>query len=196
MVNCDLNCDLCIVNSPDRVADLELVDGVLAGDNSKFEILLHRYCPRLYRIARRILVDEAEAEDAVQQACINAYLHLSQFERRSSVPTWLTAITVNEARARLRPRRVNDQLDETAAAHMRSNAFGPEEECLAGELAARLEAGIEALPTSYRQVFELRRDEHLSTADVATRLGVAPDVVKTRLYRARKLLKKRVGVSA
>ncbi len=196
MVSCDQNCDLCILHSRERVPDLELVQRVLDGDTSMFEILLHRYCHRLYRVAMAILLNEAEAEDAVQQACINAYLHLKQFERRSSFATWLTTITVNEARARLRPRRSNfmNQLDDADAAQIRSDAVGPEEECMAAELSALLKKRIEALPSPYRIVFDLRRNEGLSTQEVATRLGVATDVVKTRLYRARQML--RAGISS
>lgn len=191
MLTCDQNCDLCLLHSRDRVPDAELIDGVLAGDGALFEVLIHRYCVRLYRTAMAILGNEAEAEDAVQQAWINGYLHLRRFERRSSFSTWMTAITVNEARGRLRPRRANvvEQLDERMAVAMRSPAVGPEEECLATELAGRMLAGIDALPASYRKVFDLRRDEGLSTVEVADRLGLPRDVVKTRLYRARQRLR-------
>lgn len=196
MVRCDRNCDLCLVHSRERVTDAELIERILGGETSMFEVVLHRYCVQLLRAATAILGNDADAEDAFQQACINAYVHLRRFERRSSLSTWLTAITVNEARGRLRPRRSSmvEQLDDKEAASIRSMAAGPEEECMASELAGRLRAGLEALPSQYRAVFDLRRNEGLSTLEVAARLGLRRDVVKTRLYRARQKLRASIGV--
>lgn len=195
MVRCNRNCDLCLAHSRESVPDAEVIDRILNGETWMFEVLLHRYCVHLLRAATAILGNEADAEDAVQQACINAWVHLRGFEQRSSLSTWLTAITVNEARGRLRPRRTHvvDQLDDRKVARMRSMAAGPEEECLARELAARLRAGLEALPSQYRVIFDLRRNEGLSTPEVAARLGLARDVVKTRLYRAKQRLRASIG---
>ncbi|HEX9149161.1 MAG TPA: sigma-70 family RNA polymerase sigma factor [Thermoanaerobaculia bacterium] len=195
MTRCDRNCGLCLLHSRERLPDAELIDRILDGETSMFEVLLHRYCVHLLRVATAILGNDADAEDAVQQTCINAYVHLGGFERRSSLSTWLTAIAVNEARGRLRPRRstVVEQLDDREAARMRSMAPGPEEECMASELAARLRAGVEALPSQYRVVFDLRRNQGLSTLEVADRLGLARDVVKTRLYRAKQKLRASIG---
>src|SRR5207253_11402222 len=88
----------------------EAVDRVRAGDTALFEILKRRHNQRVYRVARAVVKDEAEAEDVMQQAYLNAFLHLNQFERRSQFSTWLTRITVYEALARRRKRRPQDPL--------------------------------------------------------------------------------------
>ena len=91
-----------ILNS---LTDEEVVDRVSVGDTALFEILMRRHNQRVYRVARAVVKDEAEAEDVMQQAYLNAFLHLNQFERRSRFSTWLTRITVYEALARRRKRR-------------------------------------------------------------------------------------------
>lgn len=182
------DCTLCTTHP---LSDLDVVQRVLDGDTALFEVILHRYNQRLYRVARAILVDDTEAEDAIQQAYINAYTHLRQFAGRSSFATWLTTITINAARARLRLRRsaAIDQLDEAAMARIESKEVGPEEEFLAVELSDALQSVIEMLPPSYREVLHLRQSEGLRTWEVARRLGVHSDVVKTRLYRARQMVR-------
>src|SRR5947209_8653718 len=80
--------------------DEEIVRRVLAGDTALFELLMRRYNQRLYRVARAILRDDAEAEDVMQEAYVRAYTHLAQFEGRASFATWLTKIAVHEALAR------------------------------------------------------------------------------------------------
>jgi RNA polymerase sigma-70 factor, ECF subfamily len=185
------DCTLCTTHPRELVSDLDVVQRVLEGDTALFEVILHRYNQRLYRVARSILVDDMEAEDAIQQAYINAYTHLRQFAGRSTFATWLTTITINEARARLRPRRsaAIDQLDEAAMARIESKEVGPEEEFLAIELSDALQSVIDRLPHSYREVLHLRQGEGLGTWEVARRLGVPSDVVKTRLYRARQMVR-------
>lgn len=187
----DHDCSLCTAHPRERVTDMDVVRRVLAGDSALFELILHRYNQRLYRVVCAILVDDTQAEDAMQQAYINAYTHLGQFAGRSSLATWLTAIAINEARARLRPRRSNttDQLDELAMARIESKEIGPEEEFLAAELSKDLQSMIDRLPESYREVLHLRQNEGLSTWEAARRLGVPADVVKTRLYRARQMVR-------
>src|SRR5574341_422492 len=88
------------VGSP--LSDEEVVRRVRAGETALFEVLMRRYNQRLFRVARAILKDEAEAEDVMQQAYVNAYTHLHQFEERAQFGTWLTRIAVHEALARLR----------------------------------------------------------------------------------------------
>src|SRR2546427_4859409 len=92
------------------LTDKEVVDRVRAGDTALFEILMRRHNQRVYRVARAVVKDEAEAEDVMQQAYINALVHLNQFEQRSQFSTWLTRITVYEALARRRKQRPQEPL--------------------------------------------------------------------------------------
>lgn len=187
------------------LSDDEVVRRVLAGDGPLFEVLMRRYNQRLYRVARAILRDDAEAEDVMQQAYVEAYSHLGQFAGRAMFSTWLTKIAVYEALARVRRRRrdasgtpVLDS-EEDAMSRVKSTAPDPEQQALQGEHRLLLESAIEALPTAYRSVFMLREVEGMSTAEVAECLGLREDAVKTRLHRARALLREelyeRAGVA-
>jgi RNA polymerase sigma-70 factor, ECF subfamily len=168
---------------------------------------MRRYNQRLYRIARGIVSDSAEAEDVVQQAYVNAYLHLRQFGRRASFSTWLTKIAVYEALGRLRRRQrfptVTLELDEghpmDDSSILAAPAPDPERQALTGELRVLLESSIDALPDAYRAVFVMREIDGLSTADTAECLDVTEETVKTRLHRARGMLRdalyERAGVA-
>jgi RNA polymerase sigma-70 factor (ECF subfamily) len=177
------------------LSDEEVVRRIREGETALFEVLMRRYNQRLFRVARAILRDEAEAEDVMQQAYVNAYTHLHQFEERARFGTWLTRIAVNEALVRLRRRgRVEEvdampELDERTMDVLSSKALNPEEQALRRELRAILESSFEAIPEIYRSVFMLREVEGLSTTEAAECLGLSEDAVKTRLHRARALLR-------
>jgi RNA polymerase sigma-70 factor (ECF subfamily) len=154
---------------------------------------MRRHNERLYRAARAIVGDDSEAEDVMQQAYVNAYAHLRQFDGRAAFATWLTRIAVNEAIARTRRRDRYEPLGETDAL-----AFGPlrtvptqnpEAETFSRELRVILERAVDTLPEGYRVVFMLREVEGLSTAETAQCLDLTEDVVKTRLSRARGALR-------
>src|SRR5436190_18201402 len=98
------------------LTDAEVVDRVRAGETALFEILMRRHNQRVYRVARAVVKDEAEAEDVMQQAYVNAFTHLAQFEQRSQFSTWLTRITVYEARARRRKRKSEEPFTEFQSA--------------------------------------------------------------------------------
>jgi RNA polymerase sigma-70 factor (ECF subfamily) len=175
--------------------DVEVVRRVLHGEAALFEILMRRYNQRLYRAARSIVKDDGEAEDVMQQAYVNAFQHLDQFEGRASFATWLTRIAVHEALARRRRRgRAMEidamQSDDGESDLLASGDPGPEEQALTGELRRTLEAALDGLPAMYRVVFVLREVEGLGTAEVAQCLETTEDVVKTRLHRARLLLQR------
>src|SRR5918911_2701118 len=115
------------------LSDAEIVERVRNGETSLFEVLMRRHNQRVYRAARAIVKDEAEAEDVMQQAYINAFVHLKQFESRSQFSTWLTRITVYEALARRRKQRPeeplginDDEMDEATAGAMRTPEVSPE----------------------------------------------------------------------
>jgi len=177
------------------LSDEEVVRRVQAGETGLFEVVMRRYNQRLYRVARAILRDEAEAEDVTQQAYVNAYRHLDQFAARSLFSTWLTKIAVHEALARARRRdrfaekeAVHDR-DGDAAGGLKSAGPDPERQAFAGELRALIESAIEALPEGYRAVFVMREVEGMSTAESAECLGITEQTAKTRLHRARMLLR-------
>jgi RNA polymerase sigma-70 factor (ECF subfamily) len=161
---------------------------------------MRRHNERLYRAARAILRDDGEAEDVMQQAYVNAYSHLSQFDGRARFATWLTRIAVHEALARTRRRgRHADVAPESPAAARPSPAeAAPDPERLAWsrELGALLESAIDRLPDGTREVFVLRQVEGMSTQEVAAALDVSDDVVKTRLSRARAVLRRELSGQA
>lgn len=169
-----------------------VVARVLAGATEMFEILMRRYNQRVFRIARAVLRDDAEAEDVAQDAWVRAYTKLAQFAGRSSLSTWLTRIALHEALARKRLRARYTPLGEHAST-LPSRTPRPEEQVAVRELAAALEAATDALPDRYRTVFVLRDVEGLGVAETAACLEVPEATVKTRLHRARGLLRERLG---
>ena len=179
------------LKSREGLTDSEIVSRVRAGETSLFELIMRRYNQRIFRTVRSIVRDDAEAEDVMQQAWVNAYSHLNQFAERAAFKTWLTRIAINEAYARVRPPalRIADDVDEKIMEQLPSTAPDPEQMATAAELRSLVEAEIAALPESYRDVLMLREVEGLDTAEVAQCLDVSEDVVKTRLYRARTVLR-------
>lgn len=188
------------------LSDEDVVRRVRAGDAPVFEVVMRRYNQRLYRVARAILRDDAEAEDVMQHAYVEAYLHIDQFAGRSSFSTWLTKIAVYEALARVR-RRAREPLseplpesDEDTMSTLKSPRPDPEQQTLRGEARALLETVIDALPPAYRSVFVLREVEGMNTAETADCLDLTAEAVKTRLHRARGLLREdlleRAGIAA
>jgi RNA polymerase sigma-70 factor (ECF subfamily) len=173
------------------LSDADVVRRILGGETALFEILMRRHNQRIYRAVRSIVRDEGEAEDAMQQAYINAYTHLHQFAERSTFATWLTRIAINEALARVKPRliRLADDIDENLMNDIQSSAPNPEQQAVASELKNTVETEIAALPDNYRSVFMLREVEGLSTAETAESLGLNEDTVKQRLHRARTMLR-------
>jgi len=184
--------------------DEEVVRDVLDGNTAMFELLMRRHNERIYRAARAIVRDEAEAEDVMQQAYVNAFTHLAQFNGSALFSTWLTRIAINEALARVRRKGRYEAFDDTSAnvdpLMSVSPSENPERQALAGELRALLESAIDVLPNGMREVFVLRDVEGMSTLEVAECLGVSEDVVKTRLSRGRatlrRVLMERTGATA
>ena len=175
------------------LTDEEIVHRVSSGDVQMFEILMRRHNQRLYRAVRAILEDDAETEDVVQQAYLNAYRHLDQFEGRAQFSTWLTRIAVYEALARRRraggtPTSSEHRLAEAVA----SRSPDPERQAYVKELSVLLESALAGLPDGYRSVFMLREVDGLSTAETARHLRISEATVKTRLHRAKGLMQRRL----
>jgi RNA polymerase sigma-70 factor (ECF subfamily) len=170
------------------LSDEEIVARVLDGEAPLFELLVRRYNQRLYRATKAILKDDAEAEDAMQEAYVRAFVKLDQFAGDAKFSTWLTKIAVYEALGRLRRRKRQEEVPDTMRSH-----DNPERTVNGLELRAAIEAAVEKLPPIYRAVFVLREIEELSGMETAGCLGITEETVKTRLHRARMLLRSRMG---
>jgi RNA polymerase sigma-70 factor (ECF subfamily) len=182
------------------LTDDEIVARIRAGETALFEELMRRYNQRVYRVARAIVKDEAEAEDIMQQAYVNAFTHLHQFEKRATFSTWLTRIAIYEALGRRRRSRAAASLSENedgeAIPLMDTARPDPERQAYASELKTLLEDSVDALPEHYRAVFMLREVEGLSTAETAEGLDLGEEAVKTRLHRARAMLRRELYARA
>ncbi len=178
------------------ISDEEVVKRVRAGETALYEIVMRRYNQRLYRVARSILRNDADAEDVMQEAYVRAYEHLNQFAGEAKFSTWLTKIAVYEALGRVRRRGRTEDLDSVldgdmhVMAKVTSDTRDPEREAYGHELRLVLERAIDALPEIYRLVFVLRTVEGLTVAETAACLDIGAEAVKTRLHRARSLLRK------
>ena len=190
----------------DAVPDDEVVRRVRGGEIALYEILMRRYNQRLYRVARSILRDDGEAEDAMQEAYVKAFQHLDQFAGKAKFSTWLTKIAVYEALGRIRRRGRDEDLEELSEARLytmtkvTADIPNPERQTYDRELKMTLDSAIDGLPAVYRSVFVLRAVEGLSVAETATCLDVGAETVKTRFHRARACLRKeiyqRAGIAA
>ena len=176
-------------------SDEDVIARVRAGEIDLFEILMRRYNQRVYRLARAVLRNDGEAEDVVQDAWVRAYSHLGQFAGRAAFSTWISRIALHEAWARVRRRSrfaavLPDAAGETPEMKQASPDLDPEGAALNGQVRSLLESVIEGLPATYRTVFVLRDIEELSTAETAASLDVTEETVKTRLHRARAVLRR------
>jgi RNA polymerase sigma-70 factor (ECF subfamily) len=180
------------------LADAELVRRVLARDAEAFRTIMQRYNRRLYRIARSVLRNSAEAEDVVQEAYVSAFTHLASYRGESSLAAWLSRITMNEALGRLRRRRPTVDIaafDETRTEAeiiqfpLSTQNDDPERTMAQRQLLQLVEQATDALPEVYRLVFVARVIEGMSVEETADLLRIKPETVKTRLHRARQLVR-------
>lgn len=184
----------------ERLTDPDLVAQIVGGDEAAFRLLMRRHNQALYRTARSILKDDAEAEDAVQESYLLAYRAMGGFRGDAKLSTWLVRIVVNESVARLhkRARRAEvihldgETREDTAAAEDYMNEATPEQPeraALQAEARRLLEARIDKLPDAFRTVFVLRALEEMTVEEVAASLGIAEATVRSRYFRARALLR-------
>jgi RNA polymerase sigma-70 factor, ECF subfamily len=180
-------------------SDSDLVALALRRDEMAIRELIRRNNQRLFRAARAVLRDDAEAEDVVQETYVKAFTKLESFQGRAAFSTWLTRIALNEAIGRKRRTRSTvdlDAVEKAQAARAELIPFpgaaapmNPETMAARGELGRMIEELVDSLPTPFRVVFVLREVEELSTEEVAAFLGIKGATVKTRLFRAKKLLR-------
>jgi RNA polymerase sigma-70 factor, ECF subfamily len=174
------------------LSDEQIVKRVREGDTEFFAVLLRRHNQRVYRAARSVLGDDAEAEEVAQEAWVRAFDHLDQFSGRGRFAMWVTRIALCEAWSRARRSRKTRGEHESEAietAVTRAPADDPERAACDREIHGFIEAAIDALPEKYRLVFMLRDVDGLSTAEVADSLKLSRVAVKVRLHRARSLLR-------
>jgi RNA polymerase sigma-70 factor (ECF subfamily) len=176
-----------------------LVERVLDGDRAAFRHVMQRCNQRLFRVARAVVNDEAEAEDVVQEAYVHAYGKLASFRGEASLLTWLTRIVLNEAYGRLRRRRPTVDVERVDVAQAETgrvlafpSRYGSEDPAAAAaraQIRRVVEHAIEGLPEAFRVVFVMREIEECSVEETAEALGLRAETVKTRLHRARRLLR-------
>jgi RNA polymerase sigma-70 factor (ECF subfamily) len=184
------------MKSPNRmnaaITDEEAIGRVRRGETSSYEVLATRYHRRLHRLAQKFLRSETDAEDAVQGAHLQALKNIDQYEGRSSYFTWMSSITVNEALGQMRQRKGVVENGEEQVRSIPSPTRDPEQQAIDKEFDGILAAALECLPPAYGEVFRLREMETLSTAETGERLGLTEACVKTRLVRARGLLRRKI----
>ncbi|MFL6673632.1 MAG: RNA polymerase sigma factor [Massilia sp.] len=178
--------------------DAELAQRIGAADQQAFVLLMRRHNQLLYRTARSILRDDAEAQDAVQDAYLHAWRAIGQYRGDAKLSTWLTRIVVNEAVARARKgvRRAQvtqlygeGEPEQDLAAAPGGGVDSPERGAMRQEARALLEQALDALPEAFRTVFVLRAVEEMSGEEVAACLGIPEATVRSRFFRARGLLR-------
>ena len=178
--------------------DTAHVQRALARDASAFRAIMQKHNRRPYRIARSILRNEADAEDAVQDAYVSAFANLASYRGESTLATWLSRIVMNEALGRLRQER--PIVDLTALEHERSEAEiiqffqstlndDPERTMGQRQILQLVEQATDNLPEAFRLVFVTRVIEGMSVGETSELLGIKPQTIKTRLHRARQLVR-------
>jgi RNA polymerase sigma-70 factor (ECF subfamily) len=185
--------------------DMALVERALAREADACRLLIRTYNQRLYRLARSILRNDGEAEDVVQEAYLRAFAHLGSFRGDSALSTWLSRIVINEALGRLRKRRraaASEVPESYGEAHdsgariipfpLGSSEADPERTMAQRQILDLVERATDDLPEVYRTVFVARVIEGLSMEETADLLGIKPETVKTRLFRARRLVRERI----
>lgn len=188
--------------TPDRPDDdLDLVARAAGGDAAAIRAIMKKHNRRLYRMARSILRNDAAAEDALQSAYLNAFRSLADFRGQSSLATWLTRIVMNEALALARSRKPPLQSDGGDAALIggqvipfpaQTATVDPERAMAQSQIQSAVEHAIDEMPEDFRTVLVARVLEEMSVEETAELLGLKAETVKTRLYRARRLLRRAV----
>jgi len=180
--------------------EAELLTRLRARDADAFRMVLQMYNQRLYRIARSILRSD-EAEDAVQEAYVRAFSQLAGFRGESRFSTWLTRIVINEALGRVRSRRKAEEFDVGAASAREAEIIpfpgtaktdDPEQSLAQREILHLVQSITDNLPDAYRIVFVARVIEGLDVEETAEILAIPPETVKTRLHRARRLVRQQL----
>jgi RNA polymerase sigma-70 factor (ECF subfamily) len=181
------------------LGERKLVERAKNGDQLAFRAIMEQNNRRLYRVARAVMKNDTEAEDVVQETYLHAFSSLSKFRGESSLATWLTRIALNEALGHKRKQRATVTLESVETAQQTSAQIiqfpamntetDPERSAAQSEIRKLLERAMDALPEPFRLVFVMRDVEEMSIEETASHLDIRPETVKTRLHRARRLLR-------
>jgi RNA polymerase sigma-70 factor (ECF subfamily) len=193
------------VKDPSSLPEAELLAMAKARQPGALREIMQRNSPRLYRLARSILRNDSDAEDVLQETYLRAFQHLEDFRGDAAISTWLTRIALNEALGRLRRRRATVELSAVANVSTRDDThvvpfpttsieIDPEMTLARKQMVGLLETAIDNLPDPFRVVFVLRSIHEMSVQETARQLGVPEGTVKTRLHRARLLLRQSLEV--
>jgi len=184
-------------------ADALLAARTASGDEEAFEALMRRFNQKLFRVARSILKNDADAEDALQEAYLQAYRRMGDFRGESQLGTWLTRIVINQSLMRLRagkrdrvilPFTQPDGSDMDLTEEIADEgAESPPDATFRAEIRRMLEHHIDALPLPMRTVLVMRDVEDMSVQETADSLGIPSATVRTRLFRARAMLRDRLA---
>ena len=190
---------LALPGSPRVPREAELIALAVRGDKDAVRALVRQHNQRLFRIARSVLRDDGDAEDAVQDAYVRAIPALATFRGDSSLATWLSRIVLNESFQKLRRKRREPQSVAEPEAAMdaeiipfpaaASQSADPERKVAQREVFVLVERAIDNLPDDFRLVLVARTIEGMSVEETAELLGLKPETVNTRLFRARALLR-------
>ncbi|MER8440857.1 RNA polymerase sigma factor [Mesorhizobium sp. M1312] len=179
---------------PAASGEMQLVGRALAREGGAFHTIIKMHNQRLYRIARSVVRNDSEAEDIVQEAYVRAFAQLGDFRGESSLATWLSRIVINEALGRLRKRRRTVAMPQNLQAEIIKFPLNPSDDpermMAQRQILELVERATDRLPDVYRTVFVARVIEGLSIDETAELLDVRPETVKTRLHRARALVRK------
>ena len=187
--------------APAAAAELELVRRALGRDEAAVRAIIKANNRRLYRLARGILRNDNEAEDVVQETYVRAFTHLAEFRGDSTLSTWLSRIAMNEALGRLRRQRPGVELSSLPSGTLEAQIIqfpllsatdDPERTMAQREITHVVEGAIDELPEPFRMVFITRVVEGMNVEETADILGLKPETVKTRLHRARTMLRENV----
>ncbi|TFV69689.1 RNA polymerase sigma factor [Bradyrhizobium frederickii] len=184
-----------------RTSEAELIERARRRDEAALREIMQANNRRLYRLARGILRSDSETEDVVQETYVRAFTHLDGFLGDAALSTWLSRIAINEALGRLRSRRPQVELGSVPEATLEAQiirfplstaATDPEKSMAQREIQRVVEHAIDELPDAFRMVFIARVMEGMSMEETAELLAIKPETVKTRLHRARALLRENV----
>ena len=170
--------------------DQELIDRTLAGDENAFAMIVERYQRQIFRTARAIVRDDSEADVVTQDTFVQAYTHLSKFEGRAELETWLTRIAINRSRDSLRRRRfvslftLRDDGETEAIIEPVDERPDPERQFQSAELRVAIRKAERTLSAQQKTIFRLRHYENLSLEDIADALGLRAGTVRAHLFRA------------
>jgi RNA polymerase sigma-70 factor (ECF subfamily) len=187
--------------APTGNSDTELVRRAMARDEAAVRAIIQANNRRLYRLARGILRNDSEAEDVVQETYVRAFTHLGSFRSDSALSTWLSRIAINEALGRLRRQRLDVDIDNLAPGSLEAQVIpfplsagveNPEKSMAQREIQHVVEHAIDELPEAFRIVFITRVIEGMNIEETAEILHLRPETVKTRLHRARAMLRESV----